>query len=187
MRDYWQVWPGALDDEICDKIITTSLKYEPKIAGIGFDEDHKIDDNYRSSKIRWINTYEYFISALILYFAKEANRSALDMDIYDYVTELQFTEYTEEYKGKYNIHHDVNWLQDPISERKLSVVIQLSKPEDYEGGRFSFASIPNPLDNQFLPRGSVLVFPSFFEHSVSEVTKGTRYSLVSWLQGPKIR
>lgn len=187
MRDYWQVWPGALDDEICDKIIKTSLKYESKEAGIGFGSDHKIDENYRSSNIRWINKYEYFISALILYFAKEANRTALDMDIYDYVTELQFTEYNEEYRGKYNIHHDVDWLSDPISERKLSVVIQLSRPEDYEGGKFTFVSIPNPTDEQFKQRGSVLVFPSFFEHSVSEVTKGTRYSLVSWILGPKIR
>lgn len=187
MRDYWQVWPAALDAELCDKIINTGLKYEVNEAGIGFGKDHKIDNDYRSSKIRWINKYEYFISALVLYFAKEANRNALDMDIYDYITELQFTEYNEEYKGKYNIHNDVNWLGDPVSERKLSVVFQLSDPNTYEGGKFSFNNIPNPTDNQFLQRGSVLVFPSFFDHYVTEVTAGTRYSLVSWVQGPKIR
>lgn len=187
MRDYWQVWPSALDDELCDKIIKTCLQYEATDAGIGFGDDHKLDTSYRSSKIRWINKYEYFISALILYFAKEANRTALDMDIFDYVTEIQFTEYNQEYKGKYNIHHDVEWLKDPVSERKLSVVIQLSDPNNYEGGKFTFSNLPNPSEQQFTPRGSVLVFPSFFEHSVSEVTKGTRYSLVSWIQGPKIR
>lgn len=187
MRDYWQVWPNALDDELCDKIIKTAMKYDPEDGIIGFDASGRLDKDYRSSKVRWINNYEYFVSALIMYFAREANRSALDMDIFDYVTELQFTEYNEDYKGKYDVHHDVNWFKDPVSERKLSVVVQLSKPEDYEGGRFSFKSIPNPTDQQFMPRGSVLVFPSFFEHSVSEVTKGTRYSLVSWIQGPKIR
>jgi len=187
MRDYWQVWPGALDDELCDKIIKTGLKYDAVESGIGFGSDHKIDNDYRSSKIRWINIYEYYISALVIYFAQEANRTALDMDIYNHVSEIQFTEYDSVYKGKYNEHNDVNWLHDSKSERKLSVVFQLSKPEDYEGGRFNFRSIPNPTEAQFLPRGSVLVFPSLFEHSVSEVTQGKRYSLVSWVQGPKIR
>lgn len=186
MRDYWQVWPKALDDELCDKIVKHGLQYEPQTAGIGFGEEYREDLEYRSSKIRWINNYEYFINALILYFATEANRSALDMDIYNYVTEMQFTEYNSEYRGKYNKHHDVQFLSND-GERKLSVVIQLSHPYDYEGGKFEFSSIPNPSEEQFSGRGSVLVFPSIFEHSVSEVTSGTRYSLVSWIRGPKLR
>ena len=51
MRDYWQVWPKALDDELCDKIVKHGLQYEPQTAGIGFGDDHREDLEYRSSKI----------------------------------------------------------------------------------------------------------------------------------------
>ena len=38
-----------------------------------------------------------------------------------------------------------------------------------------------------LNKGDVVVFPSYFLHRVSPVTKGTRYSVVAWAVGNKIR
>ena len=35
--------------------------------------------------------------------------------------------------------------------------------------------------------GSFIVFPSFIQHRVLPVTKGTRRSLVGWASGPKFR
>lgn len=86
--------------------------------------------------------------------------------------------------------------------RKLSVTIQLSDPDDYEGGRFEWLepggafdnlrSIDNTiyLDNirQSAPfsaktKGSIIVFPSDVHHQVTPVTRGTRESLVGWLMG----
>ncbi len=32
--------------------------------------------------------------------------------------------------------------------------------------------------------GTVLVFPSFMPHGVEPVTKGVRYSVVTWMVGP---
>ena len=31
-----------------------------------------------------------------------------------------------------------------------------------------------------MPKGSIVVFPSFIWHRVKPITKGTRYSLVMW-------
>ena len=36
---------------------------------------------------------------------------------------------------------------------------------------------------EILPKGSIVVFPSFVWHRVQPVTKGTRYSLVIWNLG----
>jgi len=36
---------------------------------------------------------------------------------------------------------------------------------------------------QILPKGSIVVFPSFIWHRVKPVTKGVRYSLVMWSLG----
>ena len=36
---------------------------------------------------------------------------------------------------------------------------------------------------EILPKGSIIVFPSFVWHRVKPVTEGTRYSLVIWNLG----
>jgi len=49
---------------------------------------------------------------------------------------------------------------------------------DYEGGEFVLCGIP--LEKK---QGSVVVFPSNFmyPHEVKEVTKGKRYSIMTWI------
>ncbi len=73
--------------------------------------------------------------------------------------------------------------------RKLSMTILLNG--NYQGGEFKFASY-NKLESEveipdFKNAGSVIVFPSFMEHQVAPVTKGTRYSLVAWFVGPPFK
>jgi PKHD-type hydroxylase len=71
---------------------------------------------------------------------------------------------------------------------------QLRDGSEYEGGEleFDFRNYdPNMRDEskhikkikQILPKGSIVVFPSFVWHRVKPVTKGTRYSLVMWSLG----
>ena len=36
---------------------------------------------------------------------------------------------------------------------------------------------------EILPKGSIIVFPSFVWHRVTPVTKGERYSLIMWNLG----
>jgi PKHD-type hydroxylase len=86
--------------------------------------------------------------------------------------------------------------------RKLSITIQLSDPDDYEGGRFEWLEPGSSFDNlrsidttidlnnilQSAPfsaktKGSIIVFPSDVHHQVTPVTRGTRESLVGWLLG----
>ena len=69
--------------------------------------------------------------------------------------------------------------------RKLSIVIQLSDPKDYDGGDFEF--FDEGGNGKFRGKGSVLVFPSVHMHRVTEVTSGVRYSLVSWAEGLRWR
>lgn len=72
--------------------------------------------------------------------------------------------------------------------RKLSVTINLTDPNTYEGGNLKF-DLGNHNTDKFheaeiaRKQGSVVVFPSYLEHCVTPVTKGTRYSLVLWCSG----
>ena len=74
--------------------------------------------------------------------------------------------------------------------RKLSLVCSLSDPKDYTGGRFQFKLTDEKTGENYdfeveeiLPRGSIIVFPSFLYHRVKPVKQGTRYSLVAWSNG----
>ena len=75
---------------------------------------------------------------------------------------------------------------------------QLTDGSEYEGGelQFDFRDYsPNLRDEsnhlvtvkEILPKGTIVVFPSFLWHRVQPVTKGTRYSLVCWFTGPPFR
>ena len=74
--------------------------------------------------------------------------------------------------------------------RKISMTINLCDETDYDGGdlKFDFGMHKSKKDRfrtceEIRPRGSIIVFPSFLQHCVTPVTKGTRYSLVMWTLG----
>lgn len=84
--------------------------------------------------------------------------------------------------GHYGWHMDVG--QGAVSTRKLSLSVQLSDERDYEGGELEFL-----VSGDCGPRrqGTLIAFPSFLVHRVRPVTRGTRWSLVSWVAGPSFR
>ena len=61
--------------------------------------------------------------------------------------------------------------------RKLSLVLELTDPSEYEGGQLQLNN-GHPMDTEQL-RGRLFAFPSFMLHRVTPVTRGTRRSLVS--------
>lgn len=77
--------------------------------------------------------------------------------------------------------------------RKISVTVNLNSPDDYEGGNLMFDFGHHTDGERFheceeiRPQGSIIVFPSFVDHCVTPITKGTRYSLVLWCLGDPFR
>lgn len=74
--------------------------------------------------------------------------------------------------------------------RKISLTINLNEPGAYEGGNLKFDFGHHTTDDkrfheveEIRPQGSMIVFPSFLDHCVTPITKGTRYSLVLWVLG----
>jgi PKHD-type hydroxylase len=84
--------------------------------------------------------------------------------------------------GHYDWHIDLG--PGRYSLRKLSMSVQLSDPEDYDGGDLEFMASD---EAGIRTRGSMIVFPSFLEHRVCPVTRGTRASMVSWIAGDPFR
>jgi PKHD-type hydroxylase len=188
VKNQWELWQSVLSPEYCDYIIKRAMRHPEEKATIGFQGQNKEDANYRSSFIRWldVDNEDSDIAKTLMNIIQKSNRNNFGFDI-NQMNEIQFTEYYGTDKGHYNWHHDVFWENEAPYDRKLSIVVQLSDPLDYDGGRFEFfgCESPNPLN--FSMRGSALVFPSFFPHRVHPVTRGHRISLVSWIEGPKWR
>lgn len=179
IRENWSLHQAAIPKETCEFMINTFSQIEP-IDGVTYNAS----EDYRKSKIRWVQN-DHNLENYLLRFVNEANAIFFNVDIQQEMREIQFSEYHAEYSGKYDWHHDINWNNTKNFDRKLSVVVQLSDPSTYEGGVFEFSEVETPKTEDWKHQGSVLVFPSYLLHRVTEVTQGVRYSLVSWVRGPR--
>src|SRR5271155_3151463 len=118
-----------------------------------------------------------------------ANRFAFGVDL-SFLPALQFTEYLADESGYYDWHIDTFLYADPVpkaTHRKLSLIMQLSNPHDYDGGDIELKAYPPPDKLEIRRRGMMLIFPSLLYHRVMPVTRGKRYSIVAWYEGPQWR
>jgi hypothetical protein len=159
-----------LTESQCQSILDYSLnnlKLETaKIIG----EKSSVIDSHRKSKICF-DKYENFefLNEKMMNLVSE-NVSVNGYDIKWNKRGYQFT--------SYDVNEYYNWHTDVGHERYCSVVIQLN--EDYNGGDLELVSEDNTLImNHGI--GNAVIFLSNINHRVTEVLKGTRYSLVNWL------
>ena len=149
------------------------------VRGVTSGEDK--DDGYRVSNVSWLYPSEEtsWIFVRIADMTIDLNNKFFGFDLFGLVEGLQFTEYKGEEHGRYDKHVDTMFEG---AVRKLSISVQLSDEDSYEGGELILYT---GGDNTISPKeeGSLLIFPSFTLHEVKPVTSGTRYSLVTWITG----
>lgn len=142
--------------------------------------------NHRRSFNSWIHPNEYtsWIYEKLTSLVNQNNEKFFNFDL-TMIENLQFTYYNSEEQGCYKAHIDPNCWSLPHN-RKLSIVVQLSSPEEYEGGELKLyhSHEGTPIKKE---KGLVVSFPSYTLHEVTPVTKGERYSLVAWVHGPPFR
>lgn len=157
--------------------------YPKKLAEVGGGDDSTVSD-YRKSEISWIpeEPQNEWLYGKISNYASQANKEMWNFDIWGYHDSLQFTNYYGD-GGHYGWHAD---LGPGISNRKLSVVLQLSDPKDYVGGDLEL-NIGGSITTVPKEYGLLCFFPSFVLHRVTPLTSGTRTSLVTWLCGANLR
>jgi PKHD-type hydroxylase len=165
--------------DLCNDI-RSRLQDVPLVDGlVGNGEKSSI----RASKVYWIPKTQKFIDVYSKLFdlIARANDASFHFCIEEITENIQYSVYEESYKGFYGRHMDIGYTN---SRRKLSVVVQLSDPSEYEGGELQIwtdAVEPVTVEKS---KGTVIIFPSFLLHQVTPVTKGTRRTLVLWIDGP---
>jgi PKHD-type hydroxylase len=189
MKGEWCYFKEYLTKEECSKILELGLKLPEEDAKMGTSGETDID-NYRKSKIRFIkkedSTFDFLFEKMWK-MALQANDEWFNFHI-TRITYIQLAEYDASYGGEYKIHNDVFWLNnDPYYHRKLTAVVQLSDPSSYTGGDLKLSASSEPNEDDMRTQGTTIFFPSFINHQANQVTKGTRYSLACWFDGPKWR
>ena len=86
--------------------------------------------------------------------------------------------------GHFHWHSDCGKGQSAL--RKISISIALNDGCEYEGGDFCVFDC-GPLTLPRMKCGDVIAIPSYVNHRVTPVTKGTRYVLVLFVLGPRMR
>jgi PKHD-type hydroxylase len=177
-RQSWQFWKQGVGDDFIETVEKSAKNILPMPATTFGGEQ---TNQNRRSEIKWLSNNRDLRLALSAYI-QEANK-AFDIDVTSQC-EIQYTEYGAG-GDFYALHHDIDWNSNHSYDRKISMSILLSDPKDFDGGELTFSEITNEgIDWQ---KGSVLCFPSYLQHSVSPVTRGTRKSLVAWFSGPRWR
>ena len=178
MRELYQVWPSSLSAEHVDKIMAIARRQPIETATIFSSAECM--QGIRSCTVRWLNNE--WIQSLLWPYIEQANKGGFDVTV-DRRVEMQFTEYSADQGDHYGWHHDVHWNGQSEFDRKLSITVQLSDSDEYEGGDFEFDELKTNAD--FRSKGTVLVFPSYLRHKIHPITLGTRRALVAWFFGPR--
>ena len=208
LQYYYWWFKSALPPRICNEIVKYGLQHEDNMALTGsFGHERNLQEQplnkkeikdlkkKRNSNIAWMD--DRWIYKEIQPYIKEANQRANWNFNWDWSEACQFTKYKP---GQYYDWHCDSWegvyeKEGPTKGkvRKLSVTVSLSDEKDYSGGEleFQFRNQDNPkrssVCKEILPKGSLVVFPSFVWHRVKPVKKGVRYSLVLWNLGYPFR
>jgi hypothetical protein len=168
----------AVSEAFCEKIIQEYSKpeIEKLPPTIGGGDISNIDLDIRNVQRLQLSLYAG-ISATLTAIGLNVNNEIWKYDI-THSNQSEFLMY--DVNGKYETHVDTFHARSDET-RKLTVLVFLN--DDFEGGKFYLA---NEI-KRFYPeqkKGTVLIFPSFMPHGVEPITKGVRYSVVSWMVGP---
>lgn len=193
MNRHTFVFQNAFTPAQCDVLIAYATRHAQGRPGtVGYGAKTVVREELRRSQVRWLRRHDdelRSLYAVIDTLIHKANREAFGFDLAGY-SDVQFTEYDAAVQGTYGWHEDAPWLGPKPFMRKLSLVAQLTDPARYDGGALEVQ--PDTPDVQsdlqrFRAQGSVILFPSFLRHRVIPVTRGRRYSLVTWIEGPRWR
>jgi PKHD-type hydroxylase len=175
-------FPEGFSKEELDAIYKAVDRLPFKSATVGLTEE-KAPTEMRSSSVKWIpKTDEWgWLYGRLFQLANEANDALWHFNLITALDDIQYTEYYSEKGGHYDWHQDIG--PGPMSKRKVSITVQLSNPDEYEGGDLEIFMGGNHTEKAPKGAGLVYIFPSYMMHRVTKITKGTRRSFVLWIGG----
>jgi PKHD-type hydroxylase len=180
----WAYWDDAFSPEQLDWI-QAEIKKSTGVAQVGNGDGGVVNSDLRRSRIGWMaNTPDTsWVFERLGHVVANLNAECFNFDLDGFGESLQLTNYDQETHGMYGWHTDFG---KGVS-RKLSLVLQLSDPSEYEGGELQLQPRGATIESMVKKRGRIVVFPAWTLHQVTPVTKGYRQTLVAWISGAPFR
>ncbi len=180
-------WQNGFSQEEISSVIDLCESFPKESASIQNQGKESLDQDYRETEISWIpqNQDSIWLYDRLAWIARQLNGEFYKFDLYGFAEDFQYSTYRSENKSHYNWHLDTGMMRG-YPPRKLSLVLQLSDPKDYEGGDLELYTSNNiqKIDKEL---GLVSIFPSYTLHRVTPVTDGVRKTLVTWICGPAFK
>jgi PKHD-type hydroxylase len=176
--------PDAFSGAECQRITEIAAGAQASDARlVGQQRDH----NLRRAELVWLDDVPGtdWVMDRIIDLVRAANRSCFGFDIDGFDESAQVARYGAEREGHFDWHSDIGEGR-LAARRKLTMVVQLSDPDGYEGGCLQAMPSAHVLEAP-RDRGTATLFPSYLLHRVTPVTAGERHSLTIWAHGPGFR
>ncbi len=176
-------WEGGFTEQELNWLQEQARKAD-KQAQVGGDPQEADLAKIRRSQVSWLNKNSdtAWVFEKLGHIASSLNSQYYRFDLTGFGEALQLTNYDQSEQGMYGWHQDYG----AGPSRKLSLVLQLTDPSQYEGGNLQVITSGQPQTVR-KQRGLVVAFPSYVLHQVTPVTSGSRQSLVAWITGPAFR
>ena len=148
-------------------------------------QENSSNEKIRKSTVSWLeeNQQTSWIYDALYQFSCIANDKVWKFNLSNFFESIQYTAY-EAPSSHYDWHLDIDGAgSTPAVSRKISIVVNLTDPKEYEGGELILKMGTSEVSLKE-GEGSVILFPSYVLHKVNPVTKGKRNSLVLWVSGP---
>lgn len=181
LSNYIQVFENVVSDELCDAILhefSNEQEWVQTMVGKG------VEDRTIRSATTIVMSYPHTIevnklvraeldakmftcaSSVIASYNKKFPLAKIEED-----SGYELLRYKE---GEFYTEHI-----DSFKGRPRAVSCSFALNDDYEGGEWSFFNREKIIK---VPKGAAVLFPSNFmyPHEIMPVTKGTRYSIVTW-------
>jgi hypothetical protein len=172
--DVCYTYPSAISAGFCENLIKeySQESHEKELPYIG---NGQVDYSVRNVK-RLPLPFHAGIGGTLTAIGLNINNEFWKFNI-THSNQAEFLMY--DVNGKYEEHIDT-FHKHTTECRKITVIAILN--DDFEGGKF-YVKNGNLKVYPKQEKGDVIVFPSFLAHGVEPVTKGQRFSVVTWLVG----
>ena len=176
-ENYVQYYKNIVSESLCNRLKNHDFLYEESTyarhdSGKVIKKDRvKMHEVWiRKDNVFYDEIKECFEAVIVKY------KNEFPLFTVNHTTDFRINRYSKNgFMSRHvdNIHHSHG---QQYGYPQVSVLLYLN--DDYEGGVFHVAS--KKIEPE---KGSAIIFPSnfMFPHEVKTVTKGTRWSLVTWL------
>lgn len=187
-RDSIAHWQDFLSPDQINQILALPEWLETSCAQVGGHNGGVVSEETRRTDVGWMGVTQETLPIWqsISSAVSDVNRRYFHFDLTGCYEPAQLGLYTAKDQGHYNWHMDAS-MCDSKTPRKLTMVMSLSDPSEFEGGELQVKIGNDEAQVLELARGRAWFFPSWVLHKVTPVTKGVRRSLVLWAGGPAFR